>query len=254
MTNKHGEFIWYELMTTDLDAARAFYGPVVGWAIGAASGMPGMDYRMIDAPDASVGGMMAIDDDMAAQGMKPLWIGYIGVDDVDATAAAIKEHGGRIHVPPTDIPDVGRFAMASDPQGAPFYVMRGSVEGTSTAFSPDAPGHCCWNELATSDQDKADAFYAAVFGWTNPESMPMGPMGDYRFLYAGDIRIGASMRGEGAPRWQPYFTVPSIAAAIEAVKAHGGRIDNGPHEVPGGNHIIVGTDPQGVRFALAGGA
>lgn len=254
MTNKHGEFIWYELMTTDLDAARAFYGPVVGWAIGAASGMPGMDYRMIDAPDASVGGMMAIDDDMAAQGMKALWIGYIGVDDVDATAAAIKEHGGRIHVPPTDIPDVGRFAMASDPQGAPFYVMRGSVEGTSTAFSPDAPGHCCWNELATSDQDKADAFYAAVFGWTNPESMPMGPMGDYRFLYAGDIRIGASMRGEGAPRWQPYFTVPSIAAAIEAVKAHGGRIDNGPHEVPGGNHIIVGTDPQGVRFALAGGA
>jgi len=253
MTNKHGEFIWYELMTTDPDAARAFYEPVVGWTIGAASGMPGMDYRIIEAPDASVGGVMAIDADMASHGARPLWIGYIGVDDVDATAEAIKQHGGRIHVPPTDIPGVGRFAMASDPQGAPFYVMRGAVEGTSTAFSPDAPGHCCWNELTTPDQDKADAFYAAVFGWTSPESMPMGPMGDYRFLYAGDIRIGASMRGEGA-RWQPYFTVPSIAAAVEAVKAHGGRIDNGPHEVPGGSHVVVGTDPQGARFALAGGA
>jgi len=252
MTNKHGEFIWYELMTTDLDAARAFYGPVVGWTIGAKSGMPGMDYRIIDAPDASVGGMLAIDEEMASQGAKPLWFGYIGVDDVDATAEAIKARGGHIFVPPTDIPDVGRFAMVSDPQGAPFYVMRGAVDGTSTAFSPDAPGHCCWNELATPDQDSADAFYAAMFGWTNPESMPMGPMGDYRFLNAGDIRIGASMRGEGEPRWQPYFAVPSIAAAVDAVKAHGGRIDQGPHEVPGGTHIVVGTDPQGARFALAG--
>ena len=60
------------------------------------------------------------------------------------------------------------------------------------------------------------------------------------------------MRGEGEPCWQPYFAVPSIAAAVDAVKAHGGRIDQGPHEVPGGTHIVVGTDPQGARFALAG--
>jgi len=256
MTNRQGEFIWYELMTIDVDAARAFYEPVVGWEIGTTGGTPagepGMAYRLIDAPDASVGGMIAIDTEMAAQGGRPLWLGYIGVDDVDATAAAIEAHGGHIHVPPSDIPGIGRFAMASDPQGAPFYVMRGAMDGISAAFSPDAIGHCSWNELRTPDQAAADAFYAAIFGWTSTESMPMGPAGDYRFLDAGDVRIGASMQQEGRPRWQPYFTVPSIAAAIDAVEAHDGTVDHGPHEVPGGSHIIIGTDPQGARFALAG--
>ncbi|HWJ69993.1 MAG TPA: VOC family protein [Sphingobium sp.] len=252
MANRQGEFIWYELMTTDVDAARAFYEPVVGWKIGATSGMPGMDYRMIDAPDASVGGMMAIDAEMAAQGGKPGWLGYIGVDDVDATVAAIRAQGGHVYVPPSDIPDVGRFAMVSDPQGAPFYVMRGAVDGTSTAFSPDAMGHCSWNELTTSDQAAADAFYAAIFGWETRETMPMGPAGDYRFLNVGDLRIGASMQQAGRPRWQPYFTVSSIGAAVDAVKAHGGTVDHGPHEVPGGSHVIIGTDPQGARFALVG--
>jgi predicted enzyme related to lactoylglutathione lyase len=254
MPNKQGEYIWYELMTPDIEGARAFYAAVVGWKIGDKSDMPGMDYRMINAPDAMVGGIMPLNQDMIDGGGFPIWIGYVGVNDVDATAAAIKAKGGTIHLPPFDIPGVGRLAMASDPQGAPFYVMRGAVEdGTSTAFAVEADGHCEWNELSTTDQKAAHDFYESLFGWTNAASMPMGAMGDYRFLYVDDLRIGATVEQKDRPAlWRHYFHVPSIAKSAEAVKAGGGSIDMGPHEVPGGGHIIIGTDPQGAQFALSG--
>ncbi len=255
MANQHGAFIWYELITSDIEAARAFYEPVVGWNVAARSDMPGMDYRMISAPDGMVAGMMQIDDEMAKNGAQPVWLGYIGVDDVDATAAALKWEGGKILIEPRDIPDVGRFAMATDPQGAPIYVMRGFSNEASHAFSADAQGHCAWNELSTPDQKGAHAFYEGLFGWTNPDSMPMGEMGDYRFLFVGDERIGATVEQKDRPAlWLFYFRVPSIPAAVEAVKAHGGAIMMGPHEVPGGDHIIIGQDPQGATFALVGGA
>ncbi|MCW2396104.1 MULTISPECIES: VOC family protein [unclassified Sphingobium] len=255
MTNRHGEFIWYELMTSDLEAARAFYGAVVGWSIAERSDMPGMDYRMIRAADGEVGGMMALDAEMIAGGGRRIWIGYIGVDDVDATAAAIPSMGGRLYVQPQDIPGVGRFAMAADPHGAPFYIMRGSVEGgVSRAFSPQAVGHCGWNELSSPDQPAALAFYTGLFGWSSPSVMPMGPMGDYRFLSVGDLPIGASLeQKDQRAEWRFYFRLPSIRAAMEAVAAHGGTITTGPHEVPGGDWVVMGTDPQGARFALVGG-
>jgi len=252
MRNKQGEFIWYELMTPDIAGARAFYEPVVGWTIGEESASPGSDYRMIAAVDGMVGGMLAIDKAMADAGTRPVWVGYIGVDDVDATAAAIGAAGGTVHMGPVDIP-AGRLAMATDPQGALFYVMRGSVDAVSTAFAVETDGHCEWNELSIPDQKGAHAFYEGLFGWTNPESMPMGPMGDYRFLYAGDLRIGATVEQKDRPAyWLHYFHVHSINDAVDAAKAHGGTIQMGPHEVPGGGNIIIGTDPQGAQFALVG--
>lgn len=254
MPNKQGEFIWYELMTPDMVGAKAFYEAVVGWKIGDTSAAPGVDYRIINAPDAMVGGVVPIDAEMAAHGARPIWVGYIGVEDVDATVEAIKAAGGAVPMGPVDIPQAGRLAMATDPQGALFYVMRGAVEdGTSTAFSADAIGHCAWNELSIPDQRAAHDFYEGLFGWTNPESMPMGEMGDYRFLYAGDLRIGATVQQKERPAcWLHYFTVASINAAVEAAKAGGGSILMGPHEVPGGGHIVIGTDPQGAQFALVG--
>jgi predicted enzyme related to lactoylglutathione lyase len=256
MTNRHGEFIWYELMTPDIEGARAFYGAVLGWRIGAASDMPGMDYRMIQADDAMVGGVMPIDEAMAQDGARPLWLGYIGVDDVDAAVAAIRSAGGAIHMEPTDIAGAGRMAMASDPQGAPFYVMRGAVEdGTSTAFAPGRAGHCAWNELSTPDQPAAHAFYETVARWTSPEAMPLGETGSYRFLHAGDLRIGATVAQPAGPaQWRHYFVVPSIAAAQAAVTEGGGAILMGPHPVPGGDRILIATDPQGALFALTGPA
>jgi uncharacterized protein len=127
MTNQHGDFIWYELLTKDADAAGDFYGRVVGWT-STSSGQPGMDYRFLSSGDGSdnkdgVGGYMTITPDMAANGARPAWVGYICVNDVDASIAKIAASGGAVLMPAMDLDGVGRMAMVTDPQGAPFYIM-----------------------------------------------------------------------------------------------------------------------------------
>ena len=256
--NPHGTPIWYEFITPDPDAATRFYEAVAGWKIGN-PGTDGFDYREIVAPDGDmVGGMMKLDEGMASGGAKPGWLFYVGVDDVDATVDAVTNAGGAVLMPARDMPGVGRFALVADPQGAPFYVMRGATEGTSGAFSPGedgaAVGHCSWNELWTSDGPGALAFYKTVFGWENPETMDMGPMGGYHFLHLTDARVlGALAQSEQpgqAPRWNFYFQVPDLDAALQRAKAAGGTVTMGPHDVPGGSRIFMGIDPQGASFAL----
>lgn len=255
MPNPPGSFIWYELLTPDADAAQNFYGKVVGWSFRSA-GMPDMDYRLVAAGGADVAGLMQLSPQMQAAGMRPAWFGYIAVDDVDAAAETIKAAGGTIHVPPTDIPNVGRFAFAADPQGAMFYIMRGTSDEASDAFvATMKPGHACWNELVTSDQEGALAFYTGQFGWTKGDAMPMGELGEYRFLHHGGPMIGAVMKQpspELPPMWFSYFYVPDIDVAAAAVTASGGAIHYGPTEIPGGDYSLTGGDPQGALFGLVG--
>jgi len=255
MTNAQGDFIWYELMTPDPEGARAFYGAVAGLEIGDAPPAPAPDYRMIGYGGSFVGGMLAMDDDMLSAGAMPMWIGYIGVDDVDATAAGIRAKGGHIFVPPRDIPGTGRFAMAADPQGAPFYIMRGFSDATSTVWQDNEVGHWGWNELWTPDQAGALDFYGSLFGWTQAGAMPMGPRGDYLFMMQDGKRLGAFGPKEPGVQayWRHIFRVPSIGAALKAAKAGGATEIEGPHEVPGGDHVLYGRDPQGATFVLVGG-
>jgi uncharacterized protein len=254
MANQHGEFIWYELMTGDPDAAQAFYGEVVGWKIGEQSSDD--DYRHIAAGDDFIGGLLPLTDEMREHGARPVWLGYIAVNDVDTTVSELEELGGRVLMPARDLPDVGRIAMVADPQGVPFYVMRGSVEGeTSTAFKPMAEGHCGWNELATTDQAGALDFYGRLFGWTSHEAMSMGEIGDYRFLDHHGVRLGAVspyLEESASPIWSYYFRVADIDLASAKTAERGGKVLHGPMEVPGGDHIIVGLDPEGAMFALVG--
>jgi predicted enzyme related to lactoylglutathione lyase len=255
MSNKHGDFIWYELLTKDADAAQSFYGAVVGWTYGD-SGQPGMDYRIINAADTSIGGMMAITPEMEGHGARPAWLGYITVDDVDTSVAGIVKAGGRVLMQAMDIPDIGRFALVADPQGAPFYVMRPIGEGTSYAFAFDTPreGHCAWNELVTSDQAAAWKFYGEQFGWVKDGDMAMGPMGSYDFIRH-DFMVGAMMKGTpemGPPHWNQYFRVPDIDVAKTTIEAKGGKVINGPMEIPGGEFAMNGIDPQGAHFGLVG--
>ncbi len=253
MPNPHGSFIWYELLTRDPVAAKAFYDDVVGWDIG--EPMPGgMDYRMINAPDGMAGGVMALNADMIANGAKPVWLGYFGVDDVDASVASIVADGGKVHMPASDIPDVGRIAMVSDPQGNPFYVMRGASEQNSTAYQRMGIGHVSWNELQTPDPEAALAFYAKQFNVTRNGGMPMGEMGEYSFIAnteSGDGMIGAIMGSfQGRPGWGFYFRVPEISAAKARVEAGGGKLHAEPMQVPGGEWVFHAEDPEGVSFGL----
>lgn len=257
MSNPHGSFIWYELMTTDPLAARRFYGEVVGWNIDdKPSGPTGEahDYRMIAAADGLVGGVFRLTDDMCQAGAAPAWMGYIGVDDVDATTAAIQADGGNAMVPPTDIPGVGRFAMLTDAQGAVFYVMRGTSNEASTVFSPQKAGHGAWNELHAADGAAALAFYGKHFGWTKLHAVDMGPEGEYLLFGGHGQNLGGMFTDKRFPRpaWLYYFRVDGIEAAAERVKKAGGQVVHGPVEVPGGGWIVNAVDPQGAHFALTG--
>ncbi|PRC94265.1 VOC family protein [Solimicrobium silvestre] len=248
-------FIWYELLTTDIDAAAKFYSHVVGWKV-VDSGQSEMDYRIWMAKEDGIGGLMSIPAEAASSGMKSCWFGYINVPDTDKAVAEIIAAGGQVQWPATDIPNVGRIARMSDPQGAGFYVMTPLGTGKSVAYAEGVPGHCSWNELRTSDGAAGLKFYSKQFGWTNISNMDMGPMGTYHVFSAnteGDIGGVMTMSPEcHSPSWLYYFCVDNIDAAMARVVSAGGVVTNGPHQVPGGGWIIQGVDPQACKFALVG--
>ncbi len=257
-----GAFIWYELMTDDPAGARAFYRAVVGWEIEAeGQAMPtGSTYRMIQRADGGMaGGLLEIGAKMKASGAKPGWLGYIHHPDVDAAVATVKDAGGAVHMPPMDLP-VGRIAMVSDPQGAVFYLMNPTPpadhpDATSDVFSVDQAQHIRWNELWTTDQDAAVALYTDLFGWTQEGAMPMGEMGDYRFIQHDGTGIGAIGKaqadGEGS-RWQYFAGVEDIDRACAAVTENGGTLLGDPQQIPGGEYSVYAHDPQGATIGLVG--
>jgi hypothetical protein len=255
-----GGFIWYELMTPDPEGAKAFYDAVIGWTIGEGVAEYG-GYRMIGTSDGKfAGGVLPLTDEMQQHGARPTWLGYIHVPDTDQAVTSIEAAGGKTYLPANDIPNVGRIAMVADPQGAPFYVMKpippaNDPQAESDVFSPDSQQRVSWNELSTTDPAGARAFYTERFGWGADEFMDMGEMGEYRFLERNGTRIGAlcGVMPGGQPKWRYYIRVPSIAKAKETAEAKGGTIHMGPHQVPTGDYIVIGSDPQGAEFALVGG-
>ena len=208
----------------------------------------------------NAGGLLRLTDEMRGHGARPVWLGYIGVDDVDATIRAVEADGGRAMMPAFDVPEVGRIALVADPQGAPFYLMtpiprREPGDRPSDVFSTDRPQHVRWNELSTSDPDAAIAFYARHFGWRQEGDMDMGELGKYRFLFDGETMIGAVMpRMPQMPvsLWSFYVGVDDIDRAAEAIRSGGGTILVEPMEIPGGEYSINATDPQGAAFGLVG--
>ena len=260
MGTLHGNWVWYELTTPDPEGARAFYEAVVGWSMTAGHGGD-TDYGFIANTDGGMtGGMRSMTKDMTDSGARPSWLGYIGVDNVDTSVAAIERAGGKTLQAAADIVMAGRVAMVADCCGAPFYVITPNPPpdgGESTAFTRfDRLGRCSWNELMATNGETAVAFYTALFGWSLPEPMDMGPMGKYHFIEHDAVPIGAimtKMPSDPVPHWNHYFRVASIEIAQAAVKSNGGQVINGPMQVPGDEWIIQGIDPQGATFALVGG-
>jgi uncharacterized protein len=248
------QFIWYELLTSDADAAARYYGAVLGWTA-RDSGQVGMDYRILSAGGTGVAGLMTIPPPAAAAGMRPAWLGYVSVANVEQSVARIVAAGGALHMPAMEVPGVGRFAMVADPQGASLYVMTPVGAGASTSFAPGQPGHGGWHELHARDWKAALAFYGAEFGWDTVHAMDMGPLGTYlQFNYGSGAMVGGMYDDGAAPRpfWLFYFNVDDIDAASQRVVSNGGTALMDPHQVPTGDWIIQGRDPQGAMFALVG--
>ena len=245
-------FVWYDVMTTDMDAATAFYKKVVGWDI-KDSGMGGPLYSILWKEGTMVGGLMPIPDDAKAMGARPAWMGYIGVDDVDEMAKKVKNAGGSIYRPPSDIPDVGRFAVVADPHGAGFMLFKPNAGPAPTPIPLGTPGHIGWHELHAGNGDEAFNFYSGLFGWTKGDSMNMGAMGVYQMFKTGGEDVGGMMTKMPEmpmPTWLYYINVEKIDDAAERTKKAGGKIVNGPMEVPGGQWIVQCLDPQGAMFAM----
>jgi uncharacterized protein len=248
------KFVWHDVMTTDVKAATDFYCNVVGWRA-QDSGMPGVDYTLLYAGDTQVGGIMPIPAEN--KGMPPMWMGYIGVDDVDAYAEKVAKAGGKIWKGPLDIPGVGRFAVAGDPHGAGFILFKGNGEAMPVAPFMEK-GHVGWNELHAGNLDEAWAFYSGLFDWQKGFAHDMGPeWGLYQTF--GETSEGLGMGGmmkkmanTPMPTWTYYFSIGDIDAAASRVKDNGGSVLMEPHEVPGGTWIAPCMDPQGAMFALIG--
>jgi uncharacterized protein len=247
----HGRFVWYELMTTDPAAATAFYTDVLGWGIERTS-MPGATYTMFTCGDVPVSGLTKLPENALEMGASPHWIGYIEVDNVDATAERIKRLGGAVHVPPTDVPDISRFSIVADPQMATLALIKGLKSGQQRAAEPGKPGHVGWHELLAADWEQALAFYRELFGWQKADSH-VGSMGVYQqFSVAGET-IGGMFNKPATlpvPFWLYYFNAGDIDAVARRVETGGGQILYGPTTVPGGAGIVHCTDPQGAIFAL----
>jgi predicted enzyme related to lactoylglutathione lyase len=248
-------FVWYDLATTDTKGAEAFYHSVVGWSAHD-SGLKDRPYILLSMGSAPVGGLMPIPEEAAARGVPPMWMAYIGVDDVDAYAARVTSAGGSIKRGPEDIPNgIGRFAVVADPQGAPFVLFKGMGSPPADPLTGADPGRVSWHELWANEFESEFAFYSSLFGWTKTATHDMGPMGIYQIFSTGDGDAGGMLNkppqaGDYA-YWLLYFNVPSADTAVERINQAGGKVLQGPHQVPGGSWIVQAIDPQGAVFAIA---
>jgi predicted enzyme related to lactoylglutathione lyase len=252
VVDHHGFFVWYELLTTDIAAAKAFYGSVVGWGAEDASTAE-FAYILLTGGHGPVGGLMDLPAEARRMGATPRWVGYVAVDDVDARAERIKQLGGAIYVPPTDT-NIGRIAVVADPQTATLALVKGLKLGQRQQADPDEPGCIGWHELYAADGNKAFAFYQALFDWRETKA-DSDPLPSYHLFAAGGRTIGGMFTKHArapVPFWVYYFNVGDIDMALRRVEQGGGRIALGPHDLPDDTGIARCIDPQGAMFALQG--
>jgi predicted enzyme related to lactoylglutathione lyase len=239
-----GQFVWHELWTSDAGAATSFYTKVVPWKT--QSWDQDSSYSMWVAKNGPVGGIASLGDVPA-----PKWLAYIGVDDVAATVEAAKGLGARIVKGATEIPNMGVYALLADPQGAEFGIYKSNQP--SNGASGGGAGEFTWHELATSDAKAAMEFYTKLFGWeVGPVHDMGGPAGNYHLFLRGGNQYGGMYTNTdaGGPNWLCYIGVEDAGKAANAVKSAGGRLLNGPMEVPGGSWVAMALDVEGVPFAV----
>lgn len=244
-TQRTSLFVWFEHESRDPKRAQRFYADVLGWDV---SPFPMGDstYEMIRPPgteDAFVGGYVETPSSETAQ-----WLSYVLVDDVDRSAKEITKRGGRVLEAPHDIPTVGRSARIADPQGAQIHLFRPTESDRSEP--PASEGRFFWNELRTSDPEKAVAFYESLLGATH-ETMHSGSEKYHVLSKGGAGRAGVTKSSPGEPpHWLPYvFTKDVDATAAKAAKS-GGRVWVPPKDIPDIGRFAVLSDPLGAPFAI----
>lgn len=248
-------FCWVELLTGDVDAAENFYGEVFGWVC-KKPGAAERDYRVFFHDGDAVAGLMTLPEEALHQGARPSWFGYIESPEIDAEVQKISAEGGALYRPPETLPKIGRFAVVADPQGAAFALWKDLTGIKLPEPERMKIGRVGWRELLTDDVDKAFAFYARHFGWTEAGVHDLGALGAYKMFAAGGAPIGGMFkRPAEVPQsfWNYYFVVGDLDAALEKAVRLGAKIAHEPAEAPGGLMMAQCFDPQGAFFSLVMG-
>lgn len=242
------KFCWHDLVSTDLEASKAFFTQLFGWTANAGPG--GDDHLMLANGEATFGGLSA-----AKAGQPSHWMGYIGVTSVDETVDKARRQGANIALPGQDIPGAGRFAIMSDPQGALFAVYQGLGSSGDDTWSPEteAMGAFGWAELGTTDVDGAKGFYGESFNWTSAPPMEM-PDGQYHMLMLGEEAVGGlytKPAEQPMSAWMFYVNVENADASVAQAKSLGGNVIVEATSVPDMIRFAILTDPTGAVFGIA---
>jgi predicted enzyme related to lactoylglutathione lyase len=245
-----GTFCWVDLSTTDQDAAKAFYGALLGWEPNDMPAGEGVIYSMQRVDGKDVGAISPQPQQQREAGVPPLWNSYVSVESADAAAQRAQELGGTVHAPPFDVLDVGRMAVIADPQGAFFMVWEPRRHFGASLVN--APGAFSWNELASPDLDASSAFYSGLFGWTLE---PLEGSPEPYLIIKNDERTNGGVRQLGPgqpPSWLVYFAVADLDASLAKAGDLGGKTLVEPVDIGIARFAVV-QDPQGAVFALYAG-
>ena len=237
-----GTFSWVDLTTSDSEAAKSFYGNLLGWEFDDNEIPGGGTYTLCMVGGESVAAIAPQTDKF-----RPHWNSYVTVASADDAAARAKELGGTVIEEPFDVMEAGRMALFQDPTGAALCVWQPNQSIGATRVND--PGSLTWNELHSPDPAAAVEFLTGLFGW-GTEEMPMGGDLVYTIVKVGDRSNGAVMaaqRGE-PPHWLPYFAVESRDGAAEAAVELGGR-EYARMEMPQGRIAIL-SDPLDAPLAI----
>jgi len=238
MSYDHGRFVWFELLTKDVDKAKTFYPETLPWQVQSMPMQDGPDYTMITVKETGVGGIITPWGDPRTH-----WLSYVSVGDVDATAERIKANGGATHMDAFDVPGVGRMQPVSDPHGGMFCLFKAETEDPSAV---NGPGSFHWNELWTRDPKASLAFYESVFGYTHQE-FPM-PHGTYYVLHNGEEARGGVMKAPASDvptAWLQYVTVEDCDAALARAQQNGATLVGDPTDAEGVGRFGIFRDPLG---------
>ena len=239
-----GKFTWFEHRSSDAALARRFYESLFGWHVTPMQ-MGAGTYDVIQNAGQGIGGIVQ------ASGAAH-WLGYLTVDDVDASHAHSVKAGAAVVTPPSELASTGRMSVLADPQGAVLALFHPRGDGRPDADNVPA-GDWVWNELSTSDPAKAVAFYAGVFGYSC-ETMDMGDAGKYFILKTPDGKGRAGVMAlaqAGAPAtWMPYVRVEQCDDTASRVAPLGARLTVPPTDIPTIGRFAALTDPLGAAVAF----
>jgi uncharacterized protein len=241
---------WVDLMTSDPDKSRAFYGQLFGWTSEEAGEEYG-GYVNFLKDGLGVGGCMRND---GQSGMPDGWSIYLTTDDAQATADAAVANGGQVVVAPMDVMELGRMAFVTDAGQAAIGVWQpGLHKGFAVLGEPGTPA---WFELHTRDYDASVRFYRDVFKWDTHAASDT-PEFRYTTLGQGEAQLAGIMDAsaflpEGVPaHWSVYFGVDDTDAALATVAGLGGSVVRPGEDTPYGR-LAQAADPTGALFKLVG--